>query len=299
MHTAISLTYAMRVANGEERAENPMQEAEIIDTLYHRRLEALKIKGKVEGFTQWQLRDAIEDILRAQDHTPAFKTAIEKIGHRLSGKYDADATSSDFLARLVHWDKLTPKQRLATAGTFTNFMSDLFHDLLPQGDKFYMTCRSFMVMPSKVDFDFATGAITPARHVTQLCKNPNDDTHYFMRLNNKAAAFNDPVRVMESLFHSGIEGFDLYLAYRKRGGCEVPVDMEEDAERLAGLSRYRVYDYACTLGRDVTLPSRFSIEQAEKMGNVLRDIIHAGRNVPPPAPPPTFVQRIGHAFGLH
>ena len=299
MGTAIDLKYAMRVANGEERAKSPMEEAEIVDTLFHQRLQALKIKGKVEGYTQWQIRDAMEDILRAQDHTPAFKEAVENISCRLSGKGQPDAAGSDFFARLVHWDKLMPKQRLAVAGTFTNYMSELFHAELPKEDRFHMTCCSFMVMPSRVDLDLTTGKVTPARDLAQLCRNPNDDTHYFMRLNNKAAGFNDPVQVMASLFKSGIEGFELYLAGRKVSGLEVPERMEEDAERVAGLSRYHVFDYAACMGEDVTLPERFSHAQADKLAAGLRALLQdKGGNVPPPAPEPTLVQRIGNAFGL-
>lgn len=295
---AISLQYAMRVANGEEHAKSPMEEAQIVDALFHQRLAALKIKGKIEGFTQWQIRDAMEDILRAQDHTPAFKATIESIGEKLSGKNDNAASNSTFFAQLAHWDKLNPKQRLAAAGTFTDYMSDLFQRELPQEATFKLTCRSFMIMPSKVEFDLAAGTVAPARHITQLCVNPNDDTHYFMRVNNKAAAFDDPVSVMASLFHSGIEGFDMYIAGRKSRGCAVPTQIEEDAERLAGLSRYHVYDYAATMGRDVTLPERFSHQQADKMALGLRELIREkGQDVPPPPVAPTITQRIAQTIG--
>lgn len=301
MSDKIDLAYAMRVAAGEATAASPMQEAQVLATLFDERSNAAMRDEKVGGFTHWQIRDAIEDMLRAQDHTPLYRAHIEIIGEHLAGMHDGRAGESDLMAHLAHWGKISERQKLHACAMFVDYMGALFRERFP-GDGFTPTMRPVHVNPWEENED--TGEMKFSARRTYAEPDKRDSDHYFINVNtHDSAGFRSAATTMGDIFAAGIKAYTLHTArvYNAHGGRNTPADIAEDAERLAVFQLHKVFQRAWMFEDDVLFAERLPKAQAELLGERLTALIAQHRHtapVPPPLPPATVFGWIGQALGL-
>lgn len=301
MQTAIDLKYAMRVAAGEIWPDTPMDEAVVLNTLFYQRFAAQTKDAKVDGYTHWQIRDAMEDILRMQGHTPYFREHVEQIGVKLSGRDEPRAGESLLMSYLAHWKDLTPRQHLDACTQFVDYMNDLFKQDFGLKDSFNIKTKIVNMAPWEDNYDTGETEFKVIR--THPVASRGDTQNYSIHVNaSPSAGFGKPVPVMRDIFAAGIKALNLHVGreYLEDGGAHTPVTIFEDAERMAGFQRYQIYKFAATFDDDVVFTERIAQEQAKIMAGHLAATMQRCKDVPPPPPlsQPTLAQRVGCVLGF-